>query len=150
MVYGEKRREKMKELSYLFAIVILISGCAVKPFPKVERVGIEEHLTAKFPGDHQSYIGYRDVLRKKIFYYAHKNYHYLEQGIVRLDFRVNRNGKVMIVEVNKSTKSIASKKLINVAIKSLKQASPFEPFPATLTKSPYLDFTIEVVFAIQK
>lgn len=132
--------------------LFLLNGCKSGqnyiPFEKnnkVDEIALSEKIILS---DNEAYLDYCRALRKKIYNYAYKNYRYLKTGEVNLYFRLKNNGKLIATEVNQS-RSKASNDLITAAVKAVKQAAPFSPFPNSLQDNPYLDFEIRIGFELE-
>jgi len=85
----------------------------------------------KDSGKKSTYIGYYRLVREKIRYYADRNYikeGVTSQGEIFLSFVVASNGELLHIMVidNKSTEDPL---LRNIAINSIRDASPFPVFP---------------------
>jgi len=90
------------------------------------------------------YKNYYQLVRGKIKETAYKNYDIKETGDVYLSFKINKNGYLENVFVD-DAKSVASAALIKIASSSLKEASPFAPFPQELS-SEALSFNVIISF----
>ena len=123
-------------------ILLLLSGCSSIPF---ERYNTRESIIV--PAD-APYSEYYLAVRKKIYQYACLYYNQPEQGSVSVRFDIFKNGDVGNVEVDKN-KTNASEALINAAIKAIKDASPYSPFPNVLNTFPRLNFIVELSFEIE-
>ena len=82
-------------------------------------------------GKKASYIGYYRLVREKIRYYADKNYlkeGSASQGEVFLSFTVTSKGELLHIMImdNRSAKDLL---LRDIAINSVRDASPFPSFP---------------------
>ncbi len=91
--------------------------------------------------DYKSY--YQDI-KRRICAKALNNYNSPQTGEVYVIFILFPNGKIKDVKIDNS-KSMSNKKLNNIAIKSVKDASPFPPFPAALSY-PELSFNVTLSF----
>ena len=103
------------------------------------------YITEKELKDYEAYIQYYELVRERIKKYAAKNYtRSLKEGAVEAGFILNKNGTLKSASVNKS-KSTDSAFLVDAALKSIKEASPFPPFPDSLKKKE-LAFAIAIIF----
>jgi len=83
-----------------------------------------------------SYINYYRAIREKIRRYADRNYpkaRDLGEGEVFLKFVVSSNGELLQVRVV-NRKSVKDPDLREVAINSVRDASPFPPFPKGMSQ----------------
>lgn len=94
-----------------------------------------------------SYIGYYQIVREKIRRAAYQNYSGDQTGEVALSFSVSKEGYLEEVRVVEE-KSSLSEYLREVALKSIKYASPFPAFPKELDFSQ-LPFTLQINFQIE-
>jgi len=134
-----------KHLIYLYIVssLILVSGCGGSYVP----FDVYNKSSGNLTSDNPVYLKYYDEIRRKIYGLAYKNYNLFEQGKVTLKFVIFNDGKVGDIESDK-TKTEASEELIGVAIKAVKKASPFLPFPDGLQVYRSLDFKIELAFGV--
>jgi hypothetical protein len=93
----------------------------------------------------EEYGNYYRAVREKIVQRLKCNYkdHY-SQGDVDLFFVLNSNGSISRIDVD-IDRSVNSKVLIDVAVLSLQQASPFQPFPRDMD-ALQLPFSLTVSF----
>jgi len=94
-----------------------------------------------------SYITYYQIVREKIRRAAYQNYTRTETGEVYLTFIISSDGylkELRLIEEKSSTNSY----LREVALKSLKDASPFPNFPKEL-EYPQLSFNVIISFEIE-
>ena len=94
-----------------------------------------------------SYISYYQIVREKIKRAAYQNYTGSQRGEVSLAFVISRQGVLMDVRLVEE-KSSTNNYLRNIAIKSLKDASPFPVFPPELNYSQ-LSFVISITFEVE-
>ncbi|MCM8761180.1 MAG: hypothetical protein NC938_00355 [Candidatus Omnitrophica bacterium] len=93
----------------------------------------------------KDYINYYQLIREKIrqaLKHHYKRYH--KEGEVRLTFILRSDGSLSFFEVDKSA-SVRDEVLRDIAIRSLKEASPFSPFPKSVDL-PSMSFEVTVVF----
>jgi outer membrane biosynthesis protein TonB len=99
-------------------------------------------ITKKSP---KEYGAYYDTIRQKILRRLKRNYtrHY-NNGDVYLFFILDKTGALARIDVSlgMSTKDSA---LIDIALSSLQQAAPFDPFPKGLD-APRMPFSVTVTF----
>ncbi|MFH1440714.1 MAG: energy transducer TonB [Candidatus Omnitrophota bacterium] len=95
--------------------------------------------------DSPAYLSYSQISREKIRRILYENYSgSSEQGVVFVSFTISNSGKLMGVRIldDKSSKNLC---LREIAIESIKEASPFPPFPKELDYSQ-VPFTVEIAF----
>lgn len=97
--------------------------------------------------DNPSYIGYYQIVREKIRRSAYQNYANTETGEVFMAFVISREGALKDVRIV-DEKSSPHKYLRQIAIKSVKDASPFPNFPKELDY-PQLSFNGIISFEIE-
>jgi len=94
-----------------------------------------------------SYISYYQIVREKIRRSAYQNYTHNEIGEVYLSFIISDDGYVKDVRLIE-TKTSASDYLKKIALRSVRDASPFPNFPKELDY-PRLSFNIIISFEIE-
>ena len=93
----------------------------------------------------KDYTDYYNAVRQKIVQKLKYNYRdYYRDGDVNLFFVLRSNGSLTRIDVD-TGKSTGDKKLIDIALASLQQASPFRPFPKELDAAE-LPFSLTVSF----
>ena len=93
----------------------------------------------------KNYAAYSQLIREKIKGKLKKEYsHYYSDGEVTLFFIIRSDGTLEKFGVDRK-KSTDDTKLIKVAVSSLKDSSPFPPFPETLSDE-VLPFSLTVSF----
>jgi hypothetical protein len=102
-----------------------------------------ENKQKNLPG----YKNYYQLVRGKIKETAYKNYNIKDTGDVYLSFKLNKNGYLEDVFVD-DVKSSSSATLVKIASSSLKDSSPFAPFPKELS-SETLSFNVIISFEAQ-
>ncbi|MCM8791949.1 MAG: TonB family protein [Candidatus Omnitrophica bacterium] len=90
------------------------------------------------------YIGYYQTVREKIRKCAYQNYSRYDTGQVYLTFMIMADGKLADTQVI-NEKTSATSYLKEVALKSVKDASPFPAFPKELDY-PQLTFNVIISF----
>jgi len=106
---------------------------------------VEQYLEEKSMEELDEYIEYYELIREKIKKYVAKNYtRPTKEGRVDVTFTLSRNGILedILIDVNRSANNIF---LRNAALRSVKQASPFPPFPNSL-EGESLAFSIAIIF----
>ena len=93
----------------------------------------------------EEYIFYYELIRQAIRrnidrYYTRPT----QEGEIHVIFGIEKNGSLKKISINK-VKSSRSKLLERIALKSVRAASPFPPFPEVLRKDE-LTFTVSIVF----
>jgi len=90
-----------------------------------------------------AYMEYYKLIRERIRRNAYRYYDIDKSGIVYLCFIVLNSGD--LAQLTLSKKSEASSKLIDIALRSVKDSAPFPPFPKELNY-PQLQFSISIHF----
>lgn len=94
-----------------------------------------------------TYMGYYQLVREKIKRAAYQNYSRTETGEVYLSFIISNDGYLKEVHLVED-KSSSNPYLKEIALRSIKDASPFPNFPKELDY-PYLSFNVVVSFEIE-
>lgn len=94
-----------------------------------------------------SYISYYQIIREKIRRAAYQNYTRTEEGEVYLSFIISDDGYLKEVRLSQE-KSSPSSYLKEIALRSIKDASPFPNFPKELDYSQ-LSFNVVISFEIE-
>ncbi|MDD5116385.1 MAG: TonB family protein [Candidatus Omnitrophica bacterium] len=94
-----------------------------------------------------SYISYYQLVREKIRRSAYQSYIHNEVGEVYLSFVISNDGYVKDIRLI-DAKTNASEYLKRIALKSVRDASPFPNFPKELDY-PQLSFNIIISFEIE-
>lgn len=127
-----------------------------KDILKISQKDLEEHILTEGKGDNiamsqdvsknlEEYIQYYELIRERIKKIVSDKYKYLKAGgEIRLVFTVSSDGSLMNVNYIPN-KSSDDKYLIDTALKSVKDASPFPAFPSSLDKDN-LTFNLAVLF----
>src|SRR6185503_133731 len=140
-VIGEKVRDMSKLSDHL--------RFEQKESPKIKTFDMSRQIVVEQPQNEKisdpSYMRYNQDVRQKIKMQA---YSILENseispGRVYLSFMLSSNGSVQDVRVNEK-RSYASEELKAAAVRSLKQANPFPPFPKGFN---YKEFTFNIVIS---
>ncbi|MBU1913475.1 MAG: hypothetical protein KKB22_08085 [Candidatus Omnitrophica bacterium] len=105
----------------------------------------------KDKGRKATYIGYYRAVREKIRYYADRNYlkeGSASQGEVFLSFVVAASGELLHIMII-DAKSIEDPLLRNIAIDSIRDASPFPTFPQGMNQYQ-VTFNVVISFELNK
>lgn len=94
-----------------------------------------------------SYISYYQIVREKIRRAAYQNYSHTEIGEVYLTFIISSEGNLKEV-IYVEDKSSKSQYLKDIALKSIKEATPFPKFPRELSY-PQLSFNVIISFELE-
>jgi len=94
-----------------------------------------------------SYISYYQIVREKIRRSAYQNYTHNETGEVYVSFIISNDGYIKGERLAED-KTSANDYLKNIALRSIKDASPFPNFPKELDY-PQLSFNIIISFEIE-
>ena len=97
--------------------------------------------------DNPSYISYYQIVREKIRRSAYQNYTYNETGEVYASFIISNDGYIKDVHLI-DEKTTNNDYLKSVALRSVRDASPFPNFPKELDY-PQLSFNIIISFEIE-
>jgi TonB family protein len=97
--------------------------------------------------DNPSYISYYQIVREKIRRCAYQNYTHNETGEVYISFIITNDGYIKDVRLAEE-KTTANVYLKDIALKSIRDASPFPNFPKELDY-PQLSFNIIISFEIE-
>ena len=93
----------------------------------------------------EEYIQYYELIRQRIKNIIENKYsHYRERGEVAVLFKLDSHGRIEELNYIRE-KSLASERLIEAALISVKDAAPFPKFPEKL-KRDALSFSIQIVF----
>lgn len=93
-----------------------------------------------------SYLNYYQIVREKIKRAAYQNYAQAETGEVYICFIIFSEGQLGEIKLN-DDKTNATSQLCDVALRSVREASPFPVFPTTL-EYPQLTFNVIISFEI--
>ena len=94
-----------------------------------------------------SYISYYQIVREKIKRAAYQNYTGREIGEVVISFVISDDGYLKELRLIED-KSSPSTYLRDIALRSIKDASPFPNFPKELTY-PHLSFNLAITFEVE-
>jgi TonB family protein len=94
-----------------------------------------------------SYISYYQIVREKIRRSAYQNYTHNETGEVYVSFIISNDGLIKEVRLAEE-KTMVNDYLKNIALRSIRDASPFPNFPKELDY-PQLSFNIIISFEIE-
>lgn len=94
-----------------------------------------------------SYLSYYQIVREKVRRAAYQNYTHTDVGEVYLSFVVSRNGFLSDMRLVEE-KSSASNYLRDIALRSIREASPFPDFPKDLDY-PRLSFNVIISFELE-
>jgi len=97
--------------------------------------------------DNPSYISYYQIVREKIRRSAYQNYTHNETGEVYVSFIISNDGYIKDVRLVEE-KTTVNDYLKNIALRSIRDASPFPNFPKELDY-PQLSFNIIISFEIE-
>ena len=94
-----------------------------------------------------SYISYYQIVREKIKRAAYQNYTCRETGEITISFVISSDGILKDLRLLEE-RSSASEYLREIALRSVKDASPFPNFPKELDY-PRLSFNLAITFEIE-
>jgi len=116
--------------------------------PKILDNNLKNIILAKLPKERElrknpAYMDYYRLIRERIRSRAYRYYNSDKRGEVFLTFIISNGGKLEGLYLNNA--SSEDKDLIEISLRSIRDASPFPPFPAQL-KYPRLQFNISIYF----
>jgi len=134
------------------APIVLREGSFNKPtLSKPDVISIKKKITLPAVGVNKntnpSYISYYQLVREKIRRCAYYNYSHTETGEVFVTFLISNDGYLKNVRMVEE-KSSPSSYLGEIALRSVKDASPFPNFPKDLDY-PSLSFNVIISFEIE-
>jgi TonB family protein len=132
--------QKLKELKFDKPELIEPEVVALKKIIKMPAIEL-----AKI--DNPSYISYYQIVREKIRRSAYRNYAKNETGEIYLVFIITNDGLLKQARLVEE-KSSKSPYLKNVALSSIKDASPFPNFPKELDYEE-LSFNVAISFELE-
>jgi TonB family protein len=120
-------------------------------FASPELTAIKKKITLPAIGmariNNPGYISYYQIVREKIRRSAYQNFTHNETGEVYISFIISNDGMINDVRLVEE-KSTANDYLKDIALSSVKDASPFPNFPKELDY-PQLSFNIIISFEIE-
>lgn len=122
------------------------SAPADKPDEKApEKISSDDAKKEAHIKSTKDYINYYQLIREKIRKRLKSNYRsYFKEGEVALIFSLTSEGKLISASINKSI-STDDSTLQDIALASLKEASPFTSFPDAISV-PQMSFELTVTF----
>ncbi len=122
------------------------------PFTKKEERLVKKTVNLPdIPGEvfkSPDYKNYYHIVREKIRKLAYQNYKQLQEGEVVIAFCLNPEGILLEAEVN-DKKSVNSGYLREIALRSVKNASPYPEFPPKLRGQKKLSFNVIISFELK-
>ncbi len=95
-------------------------------------------------------VRYNDYLRQKISKISCRHIlDYKEEGKVLMKFKLTNRGEIFDINVDEEYYK-PSPEMHELALKILKEAAPFKPFPHNLMKYPNMEFKVLLSFEIRK
>ncbi len=94
------------------------------------------------------YKSYYQIIREKIRKYAYFNYKRLNEGEVYLTFTLSPSGEVSELSIN-DQRSVDNDYLRSIAQRSVREASPYPPFPEKLKANKKLSFNVIISFELK-
>jgi TonB family protein len=120
--------------------------------PAIYEENLKEIIFSELPQEEDkslkeipAYMDYYRLIREKIRRNAFRYYESNDCGEVFLNFVILKNGELENIYLNKE-KSVGSKALREIALKSIKNAAPFPSFPEELKDYTRLQFNISIYF----
>lgn len=142
----EGEMKKIKLTIILLIGVTIFAGCAYRQrYIPYEKYNKDEIVSVVSPECKSYFL----MIKKRVYDFAYKNYNVMEKGEIFLYLTVLKDGTIKSLEVNKN-KTNGSERLVDVAVKAAREASPFPPFPENLSQYPELNFKFVVDFGIEK
>ena len=92
------------------------------------------------------YAAYNEMVRERIKEKVYENYDRMERGVVYLTFLLDEHGVLKVAKIIPE-KTNASEHLQEIAIRSLRQASPFPAFLKGMNLTEY-PFNIEIQYRV--
>ena len=134
------------------APIVLREGSFIKPaLNKPDVIAIKKKITLPAVGVNKntnpSYISYYQLVREKIRRCAYYNYSHTETGEAFVTFVISSDGYLKDVRLVED-KSSPSAYLKEIALRSVRDASPFPNFPKDLDY-PSLSFNVIISFEIE-
>lgn len=123
------------------------------PFLKKEKeLPIKKSVTLPdIPGEvfkSPDYKNYYHMIRENIRKLAYQNYRQLQEGDVVITFCLDPQGTLLEAEINEK-KSVNSVYLREIALRSVKNASPYPEFPPKLKNQKKLSFNVIISFELK-
>ena len=123
----------------------------VKPELKPDIIAVKKKITLPAVDidkiNNPTYLGYYQIVREKIRRAAYQNYARTDTGEVYISFIISSLGYLEEVHLVEE-KSIRNTYLKDIALKSIRDASPFPKFPQELNY-PQLSFNVIISFEIE-
>lgn len=91
-----------------------------------------------------AYMSYYRLIRERIRTSAYLNYNITKKGEVSLNFLVQNDGSLKGVDL--APKSVKSRDLRKIALRSVQESAPFPEFPQELQQYSHLQFSISIYF----
>lgn len=140
----------LRENSKLTRRVDVVDKQPAKMTALVEKRSISVPVVTTQKITNPNYVGYNDRIRDKI---RNRAYFYIDDpqfqaGEVYLTFIVTSDGNLKDLQII-SERSRANDYLKTVGLRSVKESSPFAPFPADL-KYPELSFNVVISFEVSE
>jgi hypothetical protein len=134
----------IKNIATVLAAAYIIFGHAAIQEGAAQMVDVKSYQVLS--GEYgKSYVDYFNAVREKIVKKLKRNYKsYYHEGDVDLFFVLSANGSLARIDVDMDS-SVNDKQLIDIAVLSIQQASPFKPFPKELDERE-LPFSLTMSF----
>jgi hypothetical protein len=116
----------------------------MRPMEMSHRISITPIKSEKI--NNPVYAAYNEMVRDRIKEKVYANYDRMEMGTVYLTFLLDNHGVLMDAQII-SEKTNASDHLQEIAMRSLKEASPFPPFLKGMSLTEY-PFNIEIQYQV--
>lgn len=126
-------------------------GFIKPPFIKPDVIAVKKKIALPEVNidkiNNPSYISYYQIVREKIRRCAYRSYNRNETGQVYISFIISSDGYLKEVRLFEE-KSSSNRYLKEIALRSVKDASPFPVFPEELDY-PQLSFNVVISFEIE-
>jgi TonB family protein len=139
-IFNQKQQPVLPKPSFAKPVLIKPDIIAIKKKITLPPIDLDKI-------NNPSYISYYQIVREKIKRAAYQNYTRTEVGEVYLSFIISSDGYLNELQL-KEEKSTASPYLKEIALHSIKDASPFPNFPQELDY-PQLSFNVVISFEIE-
>lgn len=126
-----------------------IAQLKIEKTEKKEDAAPPKSITTSQSNEMLTYLDYYQALREKIKYFAHKNYpKYNIEGEVFISFTISSDGTIADIKIlDEKSDDVAVLK--SAALRSLRDASPFPPFPKEISQ-PQIKFNLPILFKLSK
>lgn len=139
-IFKQGKKGAQRDLNFAKPLFVKPDIIAIRKKITLPPIGIDK---IKNP----SYLSYYQIVREKIRHAAYQNYTRVEEGEVYLSFVISGVGDLKEIRLIEE-KSSNTTYLRDIALRSIKAASPFPRFPPELDY-PQLSFNVVISFEIE-